>query len=54
MREEDGSIVPPGAFLPAVERYNLSQRLDRWVISTRAAVAGGESGNDRSASRACT
>ncbi len=34
MRDEDGSIVPPGAFLPAVERYNLSQRVDRWVIST--------------------
>jgi diguanylate cyclase (GGDEF)-like protein/PAS domain S-box-containing protein len=34
MRELDGSIVPPGAFLPAVERYNLTQRLDRWVIST--------------------
>jgi diguanylate cyclase (GGDEF)-like protein/PAS domain S-box-containing protein len=34
MREPDGSIVPPGAFLPAVERYNLTQRLDRWVIST--------------------
>lgn len=33
MREEDGSIVPPGAFLPAVERYNLTQRVDRWVIS---------------------
>jgi diguanylate cyclase (GGDEF)-like protein/PAS domain S-box-containing protein len=33
MRELDGSIVPPGAFLPAVERYNLTQRLDRWVIS---------------------
>ena len=34
MRELDGSIVPPGAFLPAVERYNLTQRLDRWVISS--------------------
>jgi diguanylate cyclase (GGDEF)-like protein/PAS domain S-box-containing protein len=34
MRDENGNIVPPGAFLPAVERYNLSQRLDRWVIST--------------------
>jgi diguanylate cyclase (GGDEF)-like protein/PAS domain S-box-containing protein len=33
MREQDGSIVPPGAFLPAAERYNLTQRLDRWVIS---------------------
>ena len=34
MRDESGKIVPPGAFLPAAERYNLSQRLDRWVIST--------------------
>jgi diguanylate cyclase (GGDEF)-like protein/PAS domain S-box-containing protein len=34
MRDESGKIVPPGAFLPAVERYNLSQRVDRWVIST--------------------
>jgi diguanylate cyclase (GGDEF)-like protein/PAS domain S-box-containing protein len=34
MRDEHGKIVPPGAFLPAVERYNLSQRVDRWVIST--------------------
>jgi diguanylate cyclase (GGDEF)-like protein/PAS domain S-box-containing protein len=34
MRDENGHIVPPGAFLPAVERYNLSQRVDRWVIST--------------------
>jgi diguanylate cyclase (GGDEF)-like protein/PAS domain S-box-containing protein len=33
MRDESGRMVPPGAFLPAVERYNLSQRLDRWVIS---------------------
>ena len=35
MRDESGRVVPPGAFLPAVERYNLSQRLDRWVITTR-------------------
>jgi diguanylate cyclase (GGDEF)-like protein/PAS domain S-box-containing protein len=34
MRELDGSIVPPGAFLPGVERYNLTQRVDRWVISS--------------------
>jgi diguanylate cyclase (GGDEF)-like protein/PAS domain S-box-containing protein len=33
MRDESGRIVPPGAFLPSVERYNLSQRIDRWVIS---------------------
>ncbi len=34
MRDEDGSIVPPGAFLPAVERYNLMPRVDQWVIAT--------------------
>jgi Amt family ammonium transporter len=32
MRDEAGRAVPPGAFLPAVERYNLSVRYDRWVI----------------------
>ena len=30
---EDGRLVAPGAFLPAAERYKLSERLDRWVIS---------------------
>ena len=34
MRDESGRTVPPGAFLPAVERYNLSVRYDRWVIGT--------------------
>jgi diguanylate cyclase (GGDEF)-like protein/PAS domain S-box-containing protein len=33
MRDESGRVVPPGAFLPAVERYNLSVRYDRWVIA---------------------
>ena len=33
MRDENGRLVPPGSFLPAVERFNLSSRLDRWVIA---------------------
>jgi EAL domain-containing protein (putative c-di-GMP-specific phosphodiesterase class I) len=33
MRDENGRTVPPGAFLPSVERYNLSVRYDRWVIN---------------------
>jgi EAL domain-containing protein (putative c-di-GMP-specific phosphodiesterase class I) len=33
MRDEVGRVIPPGAFLPAAERYNLSQRLDRWVLN---------------------
>jgi diguanylate cyclase (GGDEF)-like protein/PAS domain S-box-containing protein len=32
-RDDNGLIVPPGAFLPAAERYNLAPALDRWVIS---------------------
>jgi diguanylate cyclase (GGDEF)-like protein len=32
-RGEDGRIIPPGAFLPAAERYNLAPAVDRWVIS---------------------
>jgi diguanylate cyclase (GGDEF)-like protein len=32
MRDDSGRAVPPGAFLPTVERYNLSVRYDRWVI----------------------
>jgi EAL domain-containing protein (putative c-di-GMP-specific phosphodiesterase class I) len=34
MRDESGRVVPPGAFLPAVERHNLSIRYDRWVVAT--------------------
>ncbi len=32
MRDSSGRLVPPGAFLPAAERYSLSVRLDRWVV----------------------
>ena len=32
-RDDQGHIVPPGAFLPAAERYHLSPALDRSVIS---------------------
>jgi diguanylate cyclase (GGDEF)-like protein/PAS domain S-box-containing protein len=32
MRDENGDIVLPDAFLPAAERYNLSVKLDRWVV----------------------
>ncbi len=34
MISEDGSIIPPGVFLPAAERYNIAPKLDRWVIET--------------------
>ena len=30
---ENGELIPPGAFLPAAERFNLMPSLDRWVIN---------------------
>ena len=32
MRGEDGTIMPPGEFLPVAERYGLISEIDRWVI----------------------
>jgi diguanylate cyclase (GGDEF)-like protein/PAS domain S-box-containing protein len=32
MVDEQGQLVPPGAFLPAAERYNLMPAIDRWVV----------------------
>ena len=28
----DGSLIPPGAFLPAAERFHMATRIDRWVL----------------------
>ncbi len=35
MRDENGRMVPPTAFIPAAERYNIMPMVDRWVV-TRA------------------
>lgn len=32
MRDENGRMVPPNAFIPAAERYNIMPMVDRWVI----------------------
>lgn len=32
MIDEEGNIIPPGAFIPAAERYGLMPKIDRWVI----------------------
>ncbi|MBC7655779.1 MAG: EAL domain-containing protein, partial [Frankiaceae bacterium] len=34
LRDEDGTMVPPGAFIPAAERFGLMLQLDRWVVET--------------------
>ncbi|MEO8039873.1 MAG: EAL domain-containing protein [Betaproteobacteria bacterium] len=49
MVDERGLMVPPMAFIPAAERYNLMPSIDRWVIRTALATLsrlradGGES-----------
>lgn len=32
MQGSEGEMISPGAFMPAVERYHLSARVDRWVV----------------------
>ena len=32
MLDADGSIILPGSFLPAAERFHLASRVDRWVL----------------------
>ncbi|HEY9634250.1 MAG TPA: EAL domain-containing protein [Coleofasciculaceae cyanobacterium] len=38
--DETGNLVMPGTFIPAAERYNLMQAIDRWVIRTLFASLG--------------
>jgi PAS domain S-box-containing protein len=39
MRDENGSIILPGTFLPVAERYGLIGEIDRWVIRRAAGIA---------------
>jgi EAL domain-containing protein (putative c-di-GMP-specific phosphodiesterase class I) len=32
MRDDDGSVIPPGKFLPAAESFYLMSSIDYWVI----------------------
>lgn len=32
MIDHDGSLIPPGAFIPAAERYGLMPEIDRWIV----------------------
>jgi diguanylate cyclase (GGDEF)-like protein/PAS domain S-box-containing protein len=37
MMGDDGSLIPPGRFIPAAERYGMMPLIDRWVIDAVAA-----------------
>ena len=36
----DGDIIPPGAFLPVAERFDLVQDIDRWVVGRAIELLG--------------
>lgn len=40
MLGDDGGMIPPGAFMPAAERYHLASAVDRWVVSNFLAWVG--------------
>jgi diguanylate cyclase (GGDEF)-like protein len=40
LRQPDGTLAYPGAFMPAAERYELMPAIDRWVVSTALATLG--------------
>ena len=33
LRDDQDNLVAPGQFMPAVERYHLATRIDRWVVT---------------------
>ncbi len=41
MSDNEGKIVPPGAFLPSAERYNLITQLDQWVVKNALFLLAG-------------
>ncbi len=46
MYDEHGNIIPPGAFIPAAERYNLMPAVDRRVIEQAFEHIAADSGDD--------
>jgi EAL domain-containing protein (putative c-di-GMP-specific phosphodiesterase class I) len=47
MIDERGEIVPPMAFIPAAERYNLMPQIDRWVTRTALSTMAARRGKAR-------
>jgi diguanylate cyclase (GGDEF)-like protein len=40
MLDQDGTVVLPGAFLPAAERYDRMRDIDRWVVDNALKYVG--------------
>jgi len=39
---ESGNVIPPGAFIPAAERFDLMAQIDRWVVTKVFELIGKE------------
>ena len=39
MVDRDGTIIPPGRFLPAAEQFGLIKEIDRWVLAQAVELA---------------
>ena len=48
MLDEKGELVPPMAFIPAAERYNLMPSIDRWVVRNAFAIIARQQAEDES------
>ncbi|MDZ7663545.1 bifunctional diguanylate cyclase/phosphodiesterase [Thiohalophilus sp.] len=48
MKDEDGKLYAPGAFIPAAERFNLIKSIDKWVVNEAFSLiqAGHIDGNE--------
>ena len=46
LREPDGRVAPPKAFMPAAERFGLSNEIDRWVVRSSLELMAASGGRD--------
>ena len=54
MLDPEGNVVPPGAFIPAAERYNLMSEIDLWVIRNALAWIGDQQRRNPDTIRLCS
>lgn len=45
--DEQGSLVQPGSFIPAAERFGLMPELDRWVVRNALTHMSGKKSNEK-------
>jgi len=46
MREDDGELLMPGAFIPTAERFGLIAEIDRWVLHEAIRILARDHQND--------